>query len=95
MTIKESQTDSVQESSRIRNQRLQKLEKINSLGLNPYPYKFERTHKNSELQVSESFNYENSNFNNEKSINSQSSIERVCEAKCKEQGCELDELILT
>jgi lysyl-tRNA synthetase class 2 len=50
MTTKESQTDSVQESSRIRNQRLQKLEKIYNLGLNPYPHKFQRTHKNSELQ---------------------------------------------
>ena len=51
MTIKEQQTDQAHESSRIRNQRLQKLEKIISLGLDPYPYKFKRTHKNSELQV--------------------------------------------
>ncbi len=51
MTTKEQQTDQAHESSRIRNQRLQKLEKIISLGLDPYPYKFKRTHKNSELQV--------------------------------------------
>lgn len=43
-------TETIQESSRIRNQRLEKLEKIKALGINPYPYKFERTHKASELQ---------------------------------------------
>lgn len=42
-------TETHQESSRIRNQRLQKLEKIKSLGINPYPYKFTRTHKAIEL----------------------------------------------
>lgn len=43
-------TETHQESSRIRNQRLEKLEKIKSLGINPYPYKFTRTHKAIELQ---------------------------------------------
>lgn len=44
-----SVTETHQESSRIRNQRLQKLEKIKDLGINPYPYKFTRTHKAIEL----------------------------------------------
>ncbi len=50
MTLKDPQTDTHHESSRLREQRLQKLEKIKSLGINPYPYKFVRTHKNHELQ---------------------------------------------
>ncbi|MBI3590249.1 MAG: lysine--tRNA ligase [Candidatus Melainabacteria bacterium] len=45
MTLKESQTDTEHESSRLREQRLQKLEKIKSLGIEPYPYKFIRTYK--------------------------------------------------
>ena len=49
MTIKEEQ-DTEQDSSRIRDQRLEKLERIKELGINPYPYKFERTHKSVELQ---------------------------------------------
>ncbi len=36
--------------SRIKEQRLQKLEKIKNLGIEPYPYKFNRTHKAHELQ---------------------------------------------
>ena len=47
MTLIEPQTE---DSSRIRKQRLEKLEKIKSLDINPYPYKFSRTHKATELQ---------------------------------------------
>ncbi|MBI2996129.1 MAG: lysine--tRNA ligase [Candidatus Melainabacteria bacterium] len=47
-----TQAESTQEiSPRIRNQRLEKLERIKSLGINPYPYKFKRTHKASDLQI--------------------------------------------
>lgn len=45
-----TQTETSHESSRIRNQRLEKLEKIKALGIDPYPYKFNRTHKAQELQ---------------------------------------------
>ncbi|OGI06968.1 MAG: lysine--tRNA ligase [Candidatus Melainabacteria bacterium RIFCSPLOWO2_02_FULL_35_15] len=38
-------------SPRLREQRIQKLEKIKSLGIDPYPYKFSRTHKAIELQT--------------------------------------------
>ncbi len=38
------------ESTRLRDERLRKLEKIKSLGIDPYPYKFTRTHKAKELQ---------------------------------------------
>jgi len=51
MNLKEPTIDSQQESSRIRDQRLEKLSKIKSLGVNPYPYKFSRTHKSEELQT--------------------------------------------
>lgn len=51
MTLKETQSTIEQESSRIRNQRLEKLEKIKRLGINPYPYKFNRTYKAQELQT--------------------------------------------
>ena len=51
MSTKEPQTQPEHESSsRLREQRLQKLEKIKSLGIDPYPYKFSRTHKAIELQ---------------------------------------------
>ena len=51
MSTKEPQVQSEHESSsRLREQRLQKLEKIKSLGINPYPYKFKRSHKALELQ---------------------------------------------
>ena len=51
MTLKESQLDPEHEtSSRLREQRIQKLEKIKSLEINPYPYKFSRSHKAIELQ---------------------------------------------
>ncbi|MBI1858504.1 MAG: lysine--tRNA ligase [Candidatus Melainabacteria bacterium] len=50
MTVQEPQTDAKQESSRIRNQRLEKLAKIKEAGIDPYPYKFNRTHKASDLQ---------------------------------------------
>lgn len=43
--------DTQQESSRIRDQRLEKLSRIKSLGIDPYPYKFSRTHKSEELQA--------------------------------------------
>lgn len=47
-----SQIQSEHESSpRLREQRIQKLEKIKSLGIDPYPYKFSRTHKAIELQT--------------------------------------------
>lgn len=39
----------VEESSRLRNQRLEKLQKIKEKGINPYPYNFDRTHKSIEL----------------------------------------------
>ena len=51
MTTKESEHTEYESSSRIREQRLQKLEKIKSLGIEPYPYKFTRSHKACELQV--------------------------------------------
>ncbi|OGI18642.1 MAG: lysine--tRNA ligase [Candidatus Melainabacteria bacterium RIFCSPHIGHO2_02_FULL_34_12] len=51
MTLQDTNIDTHTESSRIRNQRLEKLEKIKSLGIDPYPYKFIRTHKAEELQV--------------------------------------------
>ncbi len=38
------------ESSRLRDERLRKLEKIKALGIEPYPYKFTRSHKAKELQ---------------------------------------------
>lgn len=50
MTTKELQTEAHDESIRIRKQRLEKLEKIKSMGIDPYPYNFKRTHKNLELQ---------------------------------------------
>jgi len=51
MSTKEPQLQPEHESSsRLREQRLQKLEKIKSLGIDPYPYKFSRTHKAIELQ---------------------------------------------
>lgn len=51
MSTKEPQIQPEHESSpRLREQRLQKLEKIKSLGIDPYPYKFSRTHKAVELQ---------------------------------------------
>lgn len=50
MTLKNLHTEVQHESSRIRNQRLEKLEKIKVLGIEPYPYKFIRTHKAHELQ---------------------------------------------
>lgn len=50
MSMQNSRTDTHHESSRIRKQRLEKLEKIKALGINPYPYKFIRTHKTHELQ---------------------------------------------
>ena len=51
MSTKEPQVQSEHESSsRLREQRLQKLEKIKSLGINPYPCKFNRSHKSHELQ---------------------------------------------
>ena len=46
MTLQETYQES---SSRIRNQRLEKLEKIKNIGINPYPYKFNRTHRAQEL----------------------------------------------
>ena len=49
MMLKQSQGETHQDSSRIRNQRLEKLEKIKALGINPYPYKFTRSHKAEEL----------------------------------------------
>ena len=50
MTLKQSQTEIPQEHpSRLREQRLQKLEKIKDLGIDPYPCKFNRTHKAKEL----------------------------------------------
>ena len=51
MSTNISHTEPQHESTRIRNQRLQKLEKIKSLGISPYPYKFNRTHKAEELQT--------------------------------------------
>ena len=48
MTLPSTRAESHQESSRIRNQRLEKLEKIKALGIEPYPYKFDRTHKSEE-----------------------------------------------
>ena len=50
MTLNPPQTETHLESSRIRNQRLEKLEKIKALGIDPYPYKFNRTHKSEDLQ---------------------------------------------
>ncbi len=51
MSTKDPQIQTEHESSsRLREQRLQKLEKIKSLGIDPYPYKFSRTHKAIELQ---------------------------------------------
>ena len=51
MSTKEPQTQPEYESSsRLREQRLQKLEKIKSFGIDPYPYQFSRTHKAIELQ---------------------------------------------
>lgn len=51
MTLKESQINPEHEASpRLREQRIQKLEKIKSLEINPYPYKFTRSHKAIELQ---------------------------------------------
>ena len=52
MSTKEPQTQPEYESSsRLREQRLQKLEKIKSFGIDPYPYQFSRTHKAIELQI--------------------------------------------
>ena len=51
MISKEPIIDPQHESTRIRDQRLEKLSKIKSLGINPYPYKFSRTHKSEELQT--------------------------------------------
>ena len=51
MSIKQEQTESAQEaSSRLRDERLRKLEKIKSLGIEPYPYKFTRSYKAKDLQ---------------------------------------------
>ena len=50
MTLKEPQPELQEESFRIRDQRLEKLNKIKSLGINPYPYKYIRSHKAIELQ---------------------------------------------
>src|SRR3989338_7783328 len=50
MTLQDPPIDTHHESSRIRDQRLEKLEKIKALGIDPYPYKFIRTHKTHELQ---------------------------------------------
>lgn len=51
MTLNPSQTETPQEHPlRLREQRLGKLEKIKALGIDPYPYKFTRTHKAEELQ---------------------------------------------
>lgn len=50
MTTKESSQTDHQESFRLRDERLRKLEKIKSLGIEPYPYKFTRSHKAKELQ---------------------------------------------
>ncbi len=38
------------ESFRLRNERLRKLEELKSKGITPYPYRFSRTHKAAELQ---------------------------------------------
>ena len=37
-------------ASRIRDTRIEKLKTIRELGVNPYPYKFEKTHPNQALQ---------------------------------------------
>lgn len=50
MQTKEEIDDPKFESSRIRNQRLEKLSKIKEKGINPYPYKFLRTNKSEDLQ---------------------------------------------
>lgn len=38
------------EGGRLRTERLRKLEELKSLGIKPYPYRFERTHKAQDLQ---------------------------------------------
>lgn len=38
------------ESNRFREEKLRKLSQLKELGINPYPYRFQRTHKASELQ---------------------------------------------
>ncbi|MDX2108216.1 MAG: lysine--tRNA ligase [Candidatus Melainabacteria bacterium] len=38
------------ESSRLRDERLKKLQTLREQGIQPYPYKFERTHQNKDLQ---------------------------------------------
>ncbi len=38
-------------TSRLREERLRKLEAIREAGINPYPYKFKRTHLAKELQA--------------------------------------------
>lgn len=50
MTTQEANQEAEESSSRIRNQRLEKLSKIKDKGINPYPYKFERSHTACELQ---------------------------------------------
>ena len=38
------------ESSRLRDERLKKLQTLRDQGVQPYPYKFDRTHQNKDLQ---------------------------------------------
>lgn len=51
MTLESSEIKPEQESSRLREQRLGKLERIKDLGIEPYPHKFIRTHKAQDLQA--------------------------------------------
>ncbi len=46
----EIKDETTHESSRLRDQRLEKLEKIKALGINPYPYTFTVSQKSHELQ---------------------------------------------
>ena len=51
MTLNPPKAETPQEHPlRLREQRLEKLEKIKALGIDPYPYKFTRTHKAEDLQ---------------------------------------------
>ena len=50
MTTQNPAQPEIESSSRIREQRLHKLEKIKQLGIEPYPYKFTRTDKAQGLQ---------------------------------------------
>ncbi|NQY79488.1 MAG: lysine--tRNA ligase [Candidatus Caenarcaniphilales bacterium] len=45
-----TQDSTVESSSNLRDQRLEKLDKLKEKGIDPYPYGFERTHKTGEIQ---------------------------------------------